>query len=67
MKEGSSFQAFACVSVVLAFLLSTIAIIRCEKNAGELLFIRERIQELEGQLSKILPFPDNLHTSGKWF
>lgn len=67
MKEGSLFQAFVCVSIVSAFLLSTIAIIRSEKNAGELLFIRERIQELEGKLSKILPFPDNLHTSGKWF
>ena len=67
MKEGALFQSFVCILTVLALLLSTIALIRSDANAKELLSVRQRIQEHEIQLSKIPSFSDYLPESGKCF
>lgn len=67
MKEGTLFQTVISILTAIALLLSTIALTRYETNAEELSLIRRRIQELEGQLSKIMTLPDCGLTSGKWF
>lgn len=58
-KRMDAFQSCVFVVTVFALLLSTVTLMRSNSNSTELFLIRERIQELEIQLSEVLVIPDS--------